>query len=130
MTQAQQNSIVRAIREAEAGTAVVSPCASIPDHSVDAFERAERSSQQHRAAPARGGNAALILVAPKARQFAVLGDRALHDRVGDDLLERRRRAKSAVLCARRNDRRHSLRRRADRRGAAGALCRPADGGSA
>ncbi len=30
------------------------------------------------------GNAALILVAPKARQYAIIGDRALHDRVGDD----------------------------------------------
>jgi uncharacterized membrane protein len=29
-------------------------------------------------------NAALILVAPKARSFAVIGDRALHDRVGDE----------------------------------------------
>jgi len=28
-------------------------------------------------------NGALILVAPNARQFAVIGDRALHERVGD-----------------------------------------------
>jgi uncharacterized membrane protein len=30
-----------------------------------------------------GQNGALILVAPKARRFAVIGDRALHARVGD-----------------------------------------------
>jgi uncharacterized membrane protein len=37
-----------------------------------------------------GANAALILVAPQARTFAVIGDRALHERVGqafwDDLV--------------------------------------------
>ncbi len=31
----------------------------------------------------RRENAAMILVAPKARRFAVIGDRALHERVGD-----------------------------------------------
>ena len=45
-------------------------------------------------------NAALILVAPKARRFAILGDRALHDRVGDDFWNDLVEEEPTLLCAR------------------------------
>jgi uncharacterized membrane protein len=82
VTQGEQDSIVRAIREAEDGTSGRIAVRVVPDNSIDAFERARREFQQfglHRKAER---NAALILVAPKARQFAVIGDQALHERVG------------------------------------------------
>ena len=55
----------------------------IPDASVDALERARQEFENiglHRHAPR---NAALIVVAPKARQYAIVGDRGLHERVGE-----------------------------------------------
>ncbi|HLY03892.1 MAG TPA: TPM domain-containing protein [Candidatus Cybelea sp.] len=83
MTKAQQATISAAIAAAEDGTTGRIAVREIPDRSVDAFERAKREFGRiglHRHEPANG---ALILVAPKARRFAIVGDRALHERVGD-----------------------------------------------
>ena len=55
----------------------------IPDGTVDALSRARREFDAIGFNQHDSGNAALILVAPRARQFAVIGDRALHERVGD-----------------------------------------------
>ncbi len=83
MTRRERDAISAAIAAAEDGTNGRIAVREIPDATVDAFRRArwefERSGLQRHP----GANAALILVAPKARQFAVLGDRALHERVGD-----------------------------------------------
>jgi uncharacterized membrane protein len=83
VTKAQQATISAAIATAEDGTTGRIAVREIPDRSVDAFERAKREFGRvglHRHEPA---NAALILIAPKARMFAIIGDRALHERVGD-----------------------------------------------
>ncbi|HYL27386.1 MAG TPA: TPM domain-containing protein [Candidatus Nitrosotalea sp.] len=84
MTPAEQESIAQAIREAESGTnGRIAVRVIFDDETGDAFERAQgefRWIGLHGHEPA---NAALILVAPNARRFAVLGDRALHERVGD-----------------------------------------------
>ncbi len=83
MTRPQRRAIAAAIYGAEEGTTGRIAVRVIPDAKVDAFERARREFGRiglHRHEP---GNAVLILVAPKARRFAVLGDRALHERVGD-----------------------------------------------
>jgi uncharacterized membrane protein len=75
--------VARAIAAAEAGTSGRIAVRVIPDKSVDAFQRATHEFARtglHRHDP---GNAALVLVAPNARKFAVIGDRALHERVGD-----------------------------------------------
>lgn len=83
MTRDQQAEIARAISAAEDGTSGRIAVRVIPDATVDAFDRAKREFGRvglHRHTEA---NAALILVAPKARQFAVVGDRALHQRVGE-----------------------------------------------
>ncbi len=47
------------------------------------MERARREFVRARLHRHEDSNAALILVAPRARRFAVIGDRALHGRVGE-----------------------------------------------
>lgn len=83
MTREQRDRIAHAISEAEEGTTGRIAVRVIPDRTVDAFERAKSEFGRirlHRHAPA---NAALILVAPNAKRFAVVGDRVLHETVGD-----------------------------------------------
>ncbi len=83
MTRAERDGIARAIAAAEDGTTGQIAVRIVPDASVDALRRAAwefRRIGLHRRDEA---NAALVLVAPKARSFAVIGDRALHERVGD-----------------------------------------------
>ena len=84
MTNKERDAIAAAIAAAEDGTTGRIAVREIPDPTVDAFQRARREFEQSGLQGQPGANAALILVAPKARQFAVLGDRALHERVGDD----------------------------------------------
>ncbi len=83
MTRDERDRITRALAEAEDGTTGRIAVRVIPDRAVDAFERARREFVQVKLHRHRPANAALILVAPKARRFAVIGDRALHQRVGD-----------------------------------------------
>jgi uncharacterized membrane protein len=82
VTGADRKRIDVALGRAEAGTSSRIAVRIVPDATIDAFERAKaefvgRGMDTHPAA-----NAALILVAPNARAFAVIGDRALHDCVG------------------------------------------------
>jgi uncharacterized membrane protein len=83
VTKAQQATISAAIVAAEDGTTGRIAVREIPDRSVDAFERAKREFGRIGLQRHENANAALILVAPKARRFAIVGDRALHERVGD-----------------------------------------------
>jgi len=83
MTDAERRRIAAAIADAENGTTGRIAVREIFDADVDAFDRAKaefRKIGMHRIPEANG---ALVLVAPKARRFAVIGDRALHTRVGD-----------------------------------------------
>lgn len=83
MTPQERAAIAQAIKEAEAGTTGRIFVRTIPDRDVDAFERAKHEFERaglHRHVPR---NAALIVVANNAQKFAFLGDRALHERVGD-----------------------------------------------
>lgn len=83
MSKAQQATIAAAIAAAEDGTTGRIAVREIPDRSVDAFERATREFGRIGLQRHEHANAALILVAPQARRFAIIGDRALHERVGD-----------------------------------------------
>jgi uncharacterized membrane protein len=83
VTQAQSHAIARAIADAEDGTSGRIAVRVIRDASVDAFERARHEFDRIGLGRHEHANAALILVAPRARRFAVIGDRALHERVGD-----------------------------------------------
>jgi len=83
VTTPERRRIADAIAQAERGTSGRIAVRLIPDADVDAFQRAkmefERIGMRHH----EPRNSALILVAPKARRYAVIGDRALHARVGD-----------------------------------------------
>ncbi len=83
MTRQERDAVAAAIAAAETGTTGRLAVRVIPDATVDAFERAKREFGDLGLQRHPGANAALILVAPKARRFAVIGDRALHERVGD-----------------------------------------------
>lgn len=83
MTRDQRAAVARALADAEEGTTGRIGVRVVADRDVDAFERAKREfvhAGLHRHAHE---NAVLILVAPKARRFAIIGDRALHEKVGD-----------------------------------------------
>ncbi len=83
MTEDDRRRVAAAIAAAQAGTTGRIAVRVIPGKRIDAFERAKREFSRtglHRHATA---NAALVLVAPEAHVFAVLGDAALHERVGD-----------------------------------------------
>jgi uncharacterized membrane protein len=83
VTKAEQATIAHAIAHAEDGTTGKIAVRVIPDERVDAFERAKHEFTRIGLHRHHAANAALILVAPKARRIAVLGDRALHERVGE-----------------------------------------------
>ncbi len=84
MTPAEREQIQDAMARAERGTNARVAVRFVPDAAVDALERAKAEFERagmHGHAPR---NAALILVAPNARKFALIGDRELHARVGDE----------------------------------------------
>ncbi len=83
MTRLAHARIERAIRSAEAGTSGRIGVRIVPDEDLDAFARAKAEFERAGFHGAREGNAALVLVAPRARKYAVLGDRTLHERVGE-----------------------------------------------
>ncbi len=83
MNSADRTAVAHAIAAAEAGTSGRIAVRVIPDKSVDAFQRATHEFARTGLHRHDTGNAALVLVAPNARKFAVIGDRALHERVGD-----------------------------------------------
>ena len=83
MTAQERGRIARAIAEAESGTTGFIAVRVVPGTSVEALDRAAREFERHGLDEHEHENAALILVAPQARRYAVIGDRALHTRVGD-----------------------------------------------
>jgi uncharacterized membrane protein len=83
MTRKERAAINAAIGAAEVGTSGCIAVRVIPDVAVDALHRAKHEFARLRLHRHGDANAALILVAPKARQFAIIGDRALHARVGE-----------------------------------------------
>ena len=83
MTREQRAAVTHAIAAAEDGTTGRIAVRVIPDKAVDAFERAKHEFGRTGLHRHEEGNAVLVLVAPNARRFAVVGDRAMHARVGD-----------------------------------------------
>ena len=88
MTAAERSRVADAIAEAERGTTGVVAVRVIRHETRDAFEHAKREFERAGMHRHQHANAALILVAPKARRFAVIGDAALHERVGDEFWQR------------------------------------------
>lgn len=83
MTSQDRRRIAEAIAKAEDGTSGRIAVRLIPDDTVDAFDRAKTEFERLGMRRHQLRNAALILVAPRARRYCVLGDRALHERVDD-----------------------------------------------
>jgi uncharacterized membrane protein len=83
VTRAQGRQIDAAIARAQAHTSGRIAVRVVTEKNVDAFERAKTEFEHRGMHRVEARNAALILVAPRARSFAVLGDRALHERVGE-----------------------------------------------
>lgn len=75
--------IARAIAEAERGTTGRIFVRWLDSGGHDAFDHAKREFESAGLHHHPTRNAALILVAPKAKSYAVIGDSALHARVGD-----------------------------------------------
>lgn len=75
--------IERAIHAAEEGTTGHIVVRIIPDKDVDAYARAREEFESAGLHTANERNVAMVLVAPVARKYAVLGDLELHARVGD-----------------------------------------------
>lgn len=84
MKRSERAAIARAIAKAEDGTKGRIAVRIVPDASVDPLERAKHEFGRIGLHRHDHANAALILVAPNARSFAVIGDSALHERVGDE----------------------------------------------
>jgi uncharacterized membrane protein len=87
VTRAERATVARALAEAEEGTTGRIAVRVIPDRNVDAFGRAKREFARVGLHRHDHRNAALILVAPNARRFAIIGDRELHAHVGDAFWE-------------------------------------------
>ena len=82
MTQGDRKRIDVALRRAESGTSSRIAVRIVSDTTLDTFERAKAEFIAGGMHAHPTANAALILVAPNARAFTVLGDRVLHERVG------------------------------------------------
>lgn len=76
--------IARAIAAAEDGTTGTIAVRVVTDKHLNAVERAKTEFAHYGLHKHATENAALVLIAPRARQFAVIGDKALHARVGDE----------------------------------------------
>jgi uncharacterized membrane protein len=84
ITKADRARIARAIAVAEDGTTGTIAVRIVNDKHLNAIEKAKSEFAHIGLHHHETANAALVLVAPSARQFAVIGDRALHARVGDE----------------------------------------------
>ena len=84
LTKADRARIAQAIAAAEDGTTGTIAVRIVNDKHLDAVEKAKSEFGQIGMHRHEAANAALVLVAPRARQFAVIGDSALHARVGDE----------------------------------------------
>ena len=84
MTKDERAQVAAALERAENGTNARVAVRIVPDENVDAFELAKAEFEKAGLHQHEPRNAALLLVAPKARRFAIIGDRELHQRVGDD----------------------------------------------
>lgn len=77
------DSIREAIDAAERGTTGRIGVRVVPDRSADALEDARKHFVHAKLHEHEHRNAVVFFIAPKARRFAVFGDKAIHERVGE-----------------------------------------------
>jgi len=89
LSKLEHNRIVQAIRDAEAKTSgeirVYVQGGKLKGEPLIAAQKKFRRLGMHRTADR---SAVLIFVAPRAHKFAVVGDKAIHEKCGDELWQR------------------------------------------
>jgi uncharacterized membrane protein len=89
LSKLEHDRIVRAIREAESKTSgEIRVYLQRGNLSGDPVPAAQRKFHQHSMHKTRERNAVLIFVAPRAHKFAVVGDKAIHEKCGDEFWQR------------------------------------------
>ena len=89
LSKVEHDRIVAAIREAEFKTSgEIRVFVQRGKLNVDPLVAAQKKFHQLRMHKTRERNAALIFVAPRAHKFAVVGDKAIHEKCGDEFWQR------------------------------------------
>jgi uncharacterized membrane protein len=84
LSQLQHDAIVRAIGQAEAATSGEIRLFVTRKKPEDAVAAAQKIFEHLRMHQTRERNGVLLFVAPRARTFAIIGDKAVHERCGDE----------------------------------------------
>jgi uncharacterized membrane protein len=89
LNKVEHDRIVQAIREAESKTSgEIRVFIQRGKLKSDPLAAAQKKFRQLRMHKTRESNAVLIFVAPRAHKFAVVGDRAIHEKCGNDFWQR------------------------------------------
>jgi uncharacterized membrane protein len=85
LSKVEHSRIVQVIREVESGTSgEIRVFVQRGKMRSDAVPAAQKKFHQLGMHKTRGRNAVLIFVAPRAHKFAVVGDKAIHEKCGDE----------------------------------------------
>jgi uncharacterized membrane protein len=89
LSKVEHDRIVQAIREAESKTSgEIRVFIQRGKLNADPLVAAQKKFHQVRMHTTRERNAVLIFVAPRAHKFAVVGDKAIHEKCGDEFWQR------------------------------------------
>jgi uncharacterized membrane protein len=89
LSKVEHDRIVQAIRDAEAKTSgEIRVFIQRGKLNADPLVAAQRKFHRLRMHTTREHNAVLIFVAPRAHEFAVVGDKAIHEKCGDEFWQR------------------------------------------
>ena len=89
LSKVEHDRIVHAIREAESKTfGEIRVYVQRGKLKADPLVIAQKKFQQLKMDRTRDRNAVLIFVAPRAHKFAVVGDKAIHEKCGDEFWQR------------------------------------------
>ena len=89
LSKLEHDRIVQTIREAESKTSgEIRVFIQRGKLKSDPLAAAQKKFRQLRMHKARESNAVLIFVAPRAHKFAVIGDKAIHEKCGDEFWQR------------------------------------------
>ena len=89
LSKVEHDRIVQAIREAESKTSgEIRVFIQRGKLNADPLVAAQKKFHQLRMHTTRERNAVLIFVAPRAHKFAVVGDKAIHEKCGDEFWQR------------------------------------------
>lgn len=84
LTPEQEKAVIEAIRNAEKNTSGEIRVHLSKKPSQNALQEAKKTFKKLGMSRTRLRNAVLIFVAPKSRDFAIVGDEGIHRRVGDE----------------------------------------------